>query len=410
MWISGPISKPAWPMSDDERVCIVGSGAASQCTDPLSPGQPVDILRITESFWILDSIEIDGGGGCYRAVSVGEPGGAPIEGVSLARLDIHDVSGPQAVRIVNARDVVVTGCRVHNNWWAPGGQVTDCHGVNVLEGTERVLISGNVMYGHSGDSVQVAHSVEPHNPGPAADAELPRNVTITRNDCSGDFENAIDIKSCRNVTVVQNRLHDYFPSPPDAIGTTPMVVHYDARGVIIERNIIRNCGTAISIGDLGSPANPQRQLGPIVIRGNNILGVSFFAGAGTGAGVIIDQVAGVDANGQGAPHAVEVHDNRFSYIEGAAILIGGNGLSPRVAVPLVANNFFDSTAVCININPAAISERDTGDLTCQGNPLRSSIVSDHNEFRNLQPAPFRRLGDPVTRAQWTVCYDKNSCP
>jgi hypothetical protein len=410
LWIRGLVDGP--PRTQfAERVRIVGSGAASPCADPPGSGQPVDIIRITQSYWILDTIEIDGDGGCYRAVSVGGTGGTPIEAVSLTRLDIHDITGPQAVRISSARDVTVSECRIHDNWWAPGGQEKDCHGINVLEGAERILIRDNVLYRHSGDSVQVAHSTEPHDPGPAADAELPRNVTIDGNDCSGDFENAIDIKSCRNVTVVGNDLHDYLPSPAQAAGTTPVVAHYDARGLLIDQNVIRDCGRAISIGDLGLPANPQRQLGPIVITGNSISAVRVVAGAGgTGVGIGLDQVAGVDANGQPAPHAVEIHDNGFADIDGAAIVIGGNGLMPRVATPLVANNVFDTTAVCININPAAISERDPSDPSCQGNPLRSGLVSDHNEFQNLPPTPFRRLGVPVTRAQWTVCYDQNSCP
>jgi hypothetical protein len=394
-----------------QRVRLVGTGAPNQCTDPPGPGQPVDIIKITQSYWMLDEIEIDGAGGCYRAVSVGDPGGPPIEAASLSRLDIHDVSGPQAVRILNARDIVVAACRIHDNRWAPGGQAKDCHGINVLQRTDRILIHDNVLFGHSGDSIQVAHSTEPHDPSPAADAELPRNITIAGNDCSGDLENAIDIKSSRNVTIVGNLLHDYRPSPLHTVGSTPVVVHYDARGLLIEQNVIQDCGRAISIGDLGTPANPNRQLGPIVIRGNSISAVRVLPGTGgTGVGVAIDQVAGLDADGQVAPHAVEIHDNALAAIDGAAVLLGGNGLGPRVMRPLVANNVFDSTAVCININPAAISERDAADPTCQGNPLRCGLTSDHNEFHNLQPAPFRRLGDPVTRAQWTVCYDKNSCP
>lgn len=414
--ISGTADKPIWIKGLEypagPRTTILGSGGQQgPCPNPLGEGQPVNIFTINQSYWILDGLEIDANSECYRPISIGVPTGAVTAFAVVNNLDVHGATGPQAVRVTNAHDVFIVGSKIHDNWWAPAGQEKDCHGINVLQDSDRVLIRQNCLRGHSGDSIQVAHSSEPHNPDPVnPDKGLPRNITIDSNDFTGDFENAIDLKSCRNVTILSNQLHDYLPSPPQKVGTSAIVIHYDARGVLIENNELRKCGRAVSIEDLGLPANPERRMGPIVLKNNELSEIQVTSTVpGTGSGITVNQVAGIKVGDQDVLHAVEIYDNMFTNIDRVAIEIGGNGAPTRVVRPLVANNVFNATKICMNINPAAISEREVGDPACQGNPLRSGLTSNHNQFKQLQSKPFRRLGEQISLAQWQVCYDSNSC-
>jgi hypothetical protein len=143
-------------------------------------------------------------------------------------------------------------------------QGQDCHGMQVLWGCRNTLVFDNTTHGNSGDGIQLQQGNEdsllPGNtPQPPPGAE-PQNTTIRKNHFTGDGENGVDLKNCLRVGVQQNDFDGY---QDDAA----IVVHCSADEIVIEGNVIQNCGQAVTVGAFNG------RVGQLSFRFNSVFGL-----------------------------------------------------------------------------------------------------------------------------------------
>jgi len=155
--------------------------------------------------------------------------------IALRYLEVHNPSGQggaggSAIGTGSGtRDIVIYRNHIHHNERTKihDGKLTpdDCHGVNVGSGIERIWILGNHVHHNSGDAVQGSHRAE----------IAPRYVYIGGNLFHEDRENAVDLKTIRDVVVSQNTMYGYERSET-------------------------SCGDAVVVGSNGY--DPQQGFGP----------------------------------------------------------------------------------------------------------------------------------------------------
>lgn len=129
--------------------------------------------------------------------------------VAIRHLEVHNPpgqggAGGSAIGTGSgSQDVVIYSNHIHHNERVKvrDGKRTadDCHGVNVGSGIERIWILGNHIHHNSGDAVQGSHRAE----------IAPRYVYIGGNLFHEDRENAVDLKTIRDVVVSQNTMYGY---------------------------------------------------------------------------------------------------------------------------------------------------------------------------------------------------------
>jgi parallel beta helix pectate lyase-like protein/uncharacterized protein DUF1565 len=196
-------------------------------------------LWLTKSYWIVDGIKIDAAGSRDNAVR--------FDGVDHAvaqNIESMNSTGGGAVAFSGATDAALLNSTVHNNPATPvPNSAIDHHGVLINSGSARVLIQGNRSYGNDGDSVQ-CQNTDPTHPG------VPTDITIEFNRFYQDVENAVDIKTCHNMSVRANKLYGYRAAL--AQNRSPqgfaMVVHENADGILVELNRVWDSGGALTIG------------------------------------------------------------------------------------------------------------------------------------------------------------------
>ena len=126
-----------------------------------------------------------------------------------------------------ADDVVYYDNHIYDNGNPLYEDENDIHGIQVGYNTSRIWILDNHIHGNGGDAVQV-------NSGTATPEEQwARYIYIGRNEMHGDGENAVDLKTCRDVVVSQNDCHTYYPTDFAHSGSdgTVLVVHYDPKDI-----------------------------------------------------------------------------------------------------------------------------------------------------------------------------------
>ena len=96
----------------------------------------------------------------------------------------------------------------------------DSHGVVVQATSRNIVIRGNDIHDTSGDAVQCLN--------PDSGAQTPaEGVVIEKNRLYSTGENAVDIKTCRNVMVRENRMSDFHKSATSS--GEAVVVHMSAQ-------------------------------------------------------------------------------------------------------------------------------------------------------------------------------------
>jgi nitrous oxidase accessory protein NosD len=212
----------------------------------------------------------------------------------------HGALGGGVTTFGGARGVRIEGNHIHDFRKKPKG---DSHGVVVQATSRDIVIRDNHIHDNSGDSVQC---LKPDRPG----LEPARGVVIEDNNLHSNGENAVDIKTCRDVVVRDNRMHDFRKSATAA--GEAVVVHYSASNVRIEDNDISKAGRGISVGGVndGGP-NPTN----VVVKGNRIRDISS-AGGSDGTGIRIENA-----------RQVEVSDNHIENTDGYGMMfgLGANG-------------------------------------------------------------------------------------
>jgi hypothetical protein len=229
----------------------------------------------------------------------------------------------------------------------------------------------------------------------------PRDITIEKNRFHEDRENAIDIKSCHNVTIRGNKLYGYRPTTNsggnNSLHGDALVVHRSADKILIEQNRIWNNGRAASMGSSSNCC-----LGSVVFRRNLVFDATT-DGGGTGAGIRVSPA-----------REVEIYHNTFYNIPNYAVGAGDDGPIQRT---VMINNIIMHTGRAFSISttntPNLVSSRN---LFWQA-PLPSNWVYDtdsifkdplfiadprNNDFYTLPNSPARDVAIPIGE---TYCWE-----
>ncbi|NPC78489.1 DUF1565 domain-containing protein, partial [Pyxidicoccus fallax] len=275
------------------------------------------MVRVQRPHWRIEGFEMDVRG--QRQVAVTFSGNT--EGTVLAGNELHNGTFGSGISTDNsARGVTIEGNHIHD--FARGS--VDSHGVVIAPTSRDITVRGNDIHDNSGDSVQCLGPEGFSNATPA------RGVLIENNHMYDNRENAVDIKTCHDVTVRGNRMHGFTKSSTSR--GEALVVHYSAKNVIVEDNDVSNSSLGIAVGGNRVGAPPTN----VSVRRNRIHGLK----TPEGSGIRIEN--GVD---------VRVLHNTVTGTNGFALVIGHGtgGASSNVAV---RNNLF-ATRNAVSLGPLA---------------------------------------------------------
>lgn len=268
----------------------------------VAPGTSA-LAVISRQYWILDGFDFDGEGKAIPGlVYQGDTAGSVLRN-SL----IHGGQRNGIVVHGGATNVTIENNQIYD-WWH---DVNDAHGIGVLWNTKNVVIRNNKIFQNSGDSVQ-CEGPEPYGiTDPPGD-----NLLIENNELTNGKENAVDIKTCTNVTIRNNWAHDF-----TQLGGCAFVVHMSAKNVLIENNKVENVGRMLSLGGNRQGPMPAQ----VVIRKNKIRNVM----TGNGMEGIAISVANADRP--------IIEHNTFADISVMAVRIGDGTNGPTDGLTLRNN-------------------------------------------------------------------------
>ncbi|MDY7228028.1 right-handed parallel beta-helix repeat-containing protein [Hyalangium rubrum] len=257
----------------DAPITLLGEGEPK-----IVPGKSSGaLLQVRRPYWIIEGFEIDvRGQSRFAAVFEGDT-----QGATLKRSHLHGGTlGGGITTYGQAHGVRIERNHIHD-FHKPGGD--DSHGI-VIQATSRdIVIRGNDIHDTSGDAVQCLK--------PDSGSQAPaQDVVIERNKLHATGENAVDIKTCRDVVVRHNRMHDFKKSSSSA--GEAVVVHYSAKNVRIEDNEISKAGKGIAVGGVTDGANPT----DVVVSGNTIREITS-SGGSDGAGIRVENASKVKVEG-----------------------------------------------------------------------------------------------------------------
>jgi nitrous oxidase accessory protein NosD len=311
-----------------ERLEIDATMRAGTATAPITlrgEGKPKLIpvsngwfmARVQRPHWRIEGFEFDVRG--QRQVAVTFSGDT--QGTVLAGNELHHGTFGSGISTDSgARGVTIEDNHIHH--FAQGS--SDSHGVVIAPSSRDITVRGNNIHDNSGDSVQCLGPEGFSSNAPA------RGVLIEDNHLHTNRENAVDIKTCHDVTVRGNRMHGFARSSTSR--GEALVVHYSAKNVVVEDNDISDAGLGVSVG--GNRVGPPPT--NVSVRRNRIHGLR----TPEGSGIRIEN--GVD---------VRVLHNTLTGTQGFALVVG-HGTGGDSANVLVRNNLF-ATRNAVNLGPHA---------------------------------------------------------
>jgi nitrous oxidase accessory protein NosD len=317
------------------------------------------LIQVSRPHWIIDGLEVDLQGQSFFAVTFQ----GNVKGSTLANSELHHgTAGAAVTTYASATGAVIENNHIHGFVKRGGNQ--DSHGVVVQPTSRDITVRNNDIHDNSGDSVQCL--------GPEGFSTLPpaKGLVVENNHFYNNRENAVDIKTCFNVTIRNNRMHGFKPSST-AKGDT-VVVHYSARDVTIEGNEIYDSAKGISIG--GNREGPAPK--GVVVRRNRIHDMTTSNG-GEGAGIRLETSEG----------AVVVN-NTVTRVAGAALVIGHGTGGPTSNLTLM-NNLVAEAPVAVSMGGQ-----------------RPGLKIGHNLFP--AGARFQSNGQPVDLAGFQQASGDNS--
>ncbi|MCE9673294.1 right-handed parallel beta-helix repeat-containing protein [Myxococcus stipitatus] len=251
------------------------------------------LVQVRKPHWIVEGFDLDVRGEPRFAVLFA----GDTRGAVLASCHIHHGSlGAGVATFGGASDVLITNNHIHHFHRKPRG---DSHGVVVQATSRDITVRGNDIHDNSGDSVQC---LLPDEPGEAP----ARGLVIEDNLLHDNVENAVDIKTCRDVVIRRNTMHGFRKSPTSA--GEAVVIHYSARDVRVEDNLVYDAGRGIAVG--GSREADQPSPVQVVVRGNVIHDITR-AGGSDGAGIRVEN-----------SRDVRVEGNTIDRTEGYGMMLG----------------------------------------------------------------------------------------
>ncbi|RKH38606.1 right-handed parallel beta-helix repeat-containing protein [Corallococcus sicarius] len=291
----------------EAKITLQGEGRPK-----LTPGSGSGALvQVRRANWVLDGFDLD----VQSQPIFGVTFEGDVQGSVLANSELHSgTSGAGITTFNNARGPTVENNNIHGFVRTTGNQ--DSHGIVVQAGSYDVTVRNNDIHDNSGDSVQCL--------GPEGVSSLPpaKGLLVENNHLFSNRENAVDIKTCHDVTLRNNRMH-HFQKSSTATGEA-LVIHYSAKNVVVEDNELYDASKGISVG--GNHEGPVPQ--GIVVRRNRVHDITD-AGGGEGTGIRLE-------NSQGTV----VANNTITRAKTAIVLGHGTG-GPTEALR-VANNLVDA--------------------------------------------------------------------
>jgi hypothetical protein len=290
------------------KITLQGEGKAR-----IIPGPGAGALvQVRQPNWIIDGFEID----VQRQQSFAVSFEGNVTGSVLANSELHHGTGGAAVTTYNqATGALIENNHIHDFVKTSGNQ--DSHGVVVQPTSRDIIVRNNDIHDNSGDSVQCL--------GPEGFSTLPPadGLIIENNHFYANRENAVDIKTCYDVVIRNNRMHRFKPSSTakgDAV-----VVHMSARNVLIEGNEVYDSGKGISVG--GNRQGPMPS--GVVIRRNRVYDIGT-QGGGEGTGIRLENSEGT-----------VVVNNTVTRVAVAALMLG-HGTGGPTSNLRVENNIIDA--------------------------------------------------------------------
>lgn len=288
---------------------VLRRAPGSRVMPVVRPKGPVAVFHIDRDYWVLDGFDVDVNFQKVTGVRFMENAGHGV----LRNSRVHNSTSGAAVYVAG-RDILVDGCEIFNNFQT---NEQDSHGVAVVQSAARVMVRRSRIWDNGGDGIQCEDYAEASaNP---EDITLEDNLIYTTPANMGRTENAVDIKSCRYVTVrgstpvggtgdrARNRFYG-FALKPTARGEA-VVVHYNARHVLVENTLIRDACRGVSVG---RGEDRSTLVEHMVVRGN----------------LIEDLRQGQNCDGDAVlvsrAHHLDVHDNTLRNIPRAGFRAGVN--------------------------------------------------------------------------------------
>lgn len=287
------------------------------------------VFAVSRAYWIIDGLDINAGG--HQGAGVRVQG---THHVAIRNNIIHHGIGPNAVAMNIAHDVYVYKNTIYDYMWYPGGVRQDSHGIDVLPDSSRILIRLNDVSQTSGDAFQCK------GPGESGFGTYePVDIVLEDNRFHETKENAVDIKSCARITIrggaADNNKFYGFRSAEDTgahCGGSAMVLHWNARNILIEKTRFWDAGIGIAIG------RDDVLTHDIVIRHNVFFNMTT-ALNGCGHGVRVARAQNV-----------EVSNNTFDNIPASAIRVGSDNAAGSLSSYVsVYNNIVRNAAYALDV-------------------------------------------------------------
>jgi hypothetical protein len=234
----------------------------------VKPKGPVAVFHIDRDYWVVDGFDIDVN---FQKVTGFRFYDNADHGV-LRNSRLHNSTSGSNV-YVSGRDILIENCEIFNNFKT---DEEDSHGVAIVPPASRVSVRRNRIWDNGGDGVQCEdYATAPVNP---EDIIIEDNQIFTTPANYGRTENAVDIKSCKYITIrgssppspsrpgaAKSRFYG-FALKPTARGEG-VVVHYNARHVLFENNVIQDVCRGLSVG---RGEDKQTLVRELVVRRNII--------------------------------------------------------------------------------------------------------------------------------------------
>ncbi len=111
-------------------------------------------------------------------------------------------------------NIVIYNNEISKFWKYDALVENDYHGAGVGANVTNFRLLNNNIHHLGGDSIQVNYYADSPN-------VIPNHIYIGKNDMHSNYENAVDLKGCRDVIISQNKMHDF--------AYAPTVSHYDTK-------------------------------------------------------------------------------------------------------------------------------------------------------------------------------------
>ncbi|UXI70273.1 discoidin domain-containing protein [Tahibacter amnicola] len=353
----------------------------------IRPNGAVAVFHMDQDYWIVDGFDVDVAG--QRVTGFRWYNNADF---GVLRNSVLHGSSAGANVYVSGRDFLLEDSEIHTNFRTDN---EDSHGIIVPESSPapaRILIRRNVIHDNGGDGFQCEGYSSPDAATTPRDITLEDNHYYTSPANFGRVEQAVDIKSCRQVTirgsippdadrpgVAANYMHGFREKAGTvAKAGSAMVVHYNARDVLIENTRISDSCNALGVGRGGDSSTLTTN---VVFRRNVVHDLFKNTPSGSrclGYGISLNRVDNVD-----------VYHNTFDRIPATAFYATNYnpGGTPNRNIDFW-NNIVRDASPWISVPTSA--------------SVLQGFVSDKNLYwnRSGQQAGIRVNGAAKTLAQW----------